>query len=201
MIPPSCPIIYHCIYSEKGWKWTAVSLWLNRYVHTSSTETGPSVMGSPFLCHYKLKGFKSCEESQTLCEMRSQCRMGSGGPGALLWGLSLGRWVTTQARFCCSLAGVQIRHTGCSGWMKGSLLHGTPGWRGAARVGLRALTRDIPVGTQLECAEGGRTAAQGQLLAAATPCTGTGENPGLEGCRDNVQTLFPLNQKCLDKPA
>lgn len=43
------------------------------------------------------------------------------------------------------------------------------------------------------------TAAQGQLLAAATPCTG--ENPDFEICKDKVQTCFPLNQKCPDKPA
>lgn len=72
-------------------------------------ETGPSAMGNPFLCHYKLKGFKSCETAQTLCEMRSRHRMGCkngpkgrGGPGALLLGLSLGDNPSTVLLLICS---------------------------------------------------------------------------------------------------
>lgn len=34
-----------------------------------------------------------------------------------------------------------------------------------------------------------------QLLSAAPPCTGTGENPHLEGCRDKAQTPSPSIKK------
>lgn len=103
----------------------------------------PVSNGQPFSLSLQIKRIKSCEKSQTLCEMTSRCRMGcksgpkgSGGPGALLWELSLGRWVTTQAGFCCLFAQVQSRHPGLE--------------RGSQTAGLRVLTRNIPVDTQLQ---------------------------------------------------
>lgn len=94
---------------------------------------------------------------------------GSGGPGALLWGLSLGRWVTTQAQLCCSFTQVQSRHPGSLGWLKGSLLHSTLRLERGSQSRAESPGQGHPSGhlTRGMLREGG-SAAQGQLLAAAT---------------------------------
>lgn len=130
-------------------------------------------------------------------------KMGSGSPGALLWGLSLGDNLSTVLLLicsCCSFARVQSKHPGCLGGAERLLDAQHPGLeRGQPEQGWESSPGTSQWAPNWRDAQEARTAAQGQLQAAAIPCSG--ENPDLGGCRDKVQTLFPLNQKYLDKPA
>lgn len=117
--------------------------------------------------------------------MRMDCKnvpKGSGGPGALLWGLSLGD-NPSMVLLLISSGPEQAP------WMLGVAERLPATQHPGLERGSQSRAESPAPGTS-QWAPNWRD--------AATPCTG--EKPDLEGCRDKVQTLFPLNQKCLYKP-
>lgn len=110
----------------------------------------PISNGQPFSLSLQIKRIQELwdiTDSWYEAMVRMGCKNvpeGSGGPGALLWGLSLSD-SPSMVLLLISSGPEQAP------WMLGvaenmSLLHSTLGWRGAARAGLRVLPLGLPSG-------------------------------------------------------